>query len=110
MVVCDGFVGNVMLKSMEASVELAGTVPGRDLAASGAVGCPAAQGCIPALPNPHQMRGGGWRILLGVKGTVLVGMVGPMIAPHAAIKRAHLPFNRILRATLVTQFDGPCRC
>ena len=92
VVVCDGFVGNVMLKSMEASIEIAGKVlreeilrrPGAKLAAK------LLTGAFQQYRARTSAGAVGGAFLLGVKGMVLVGHGrADDRAVHAAIQRAH---------------------
>ena len=92
VVVCDGFVGNVMLKSMEASVEIAGKVLREEiLRRPGAkLGAKLLSGAFQRYRARTSAGAVGGAFLLGVKGTVLVGHGrADDRAVHAAIQRAH---------------------
>jgi len=92
VVVCDGFVGNVMLKSVEASIAIAGKVLREEiLRRPGAkIGAKLLAGAFRRYRNRTSAGAVGGAFLLGVKGTVLVGHGrADAKAVHAAIKRAH---------------------
>jgi glycerol-3-phosphate acyltransferase PlsX len=92
VVVCDGFVGNVMLKSVEASIAIAGKVLREEiLRRPGAkIGAKLLAGAFRRYRKRTSAGAVGGAFLLGVKGTVLVGHGrADAGAVHAAIKRAH---------------------
>ena len=99
VVVCDGFVGNVMLKSMEAAVEIASKVLREEiLRRPGAkLGVKLLTGAFQQYRNRTSAGAVGGAFLLGVKGMVLVGHGrADARAVHAAIQRAHAAIHQDL--------------
>lgn len=101
VVVCDGFVGNVMLKSLEAAIGVAGKVLKEEI-----MGRPGAKLGVKLLQGAfHRYRARtsataiGGAFLLGVDGLVLVGHgAADATAVHSAIRRAHSAANEQLTA------------
>jgi len=99
VVVCDGFVGNVMLKSMEASIEIAGKVLREEiLRRPGAkLGAKLLTGAFQRYRTRTSAGAVGGAFLLGVKGTVLVGHGrADEWAVNAAIHRAYVAVQQDL--------------
>ena len=92
VVVCDGFVGNVMLKSLEAAIGVAGTVLREEIAGrpGAAIGIKLLQGALQAYRSRTSATAIGGAFLVGVNGTVLVGHgAADATAVHSGVRRAH---------------------
>lgn len=92
VVVCDGFVGNVMLKSVEAAIGVAGKVLKEEILRrpDAKLGAKLLRGALRRYRARTSASAVGGAFLLGVNGTVLVGHGrADASAVHAAIKRAH---------------------
>ena len=92
VVVCDGFVGNVMLKSLEAAIGVAGTVLRDEIAGrpGAGIGIKLLQGAFQAYRSRTSATAIGGAFLVGVDGTVLVGHgAADATAVHSAIRRSH---------------------
>ena len=92
VLVCDGFVGNVMLKSVEATVEIAGKLLKEEIRRrpSAKFGAWLLTGAFKRYRKRTSANAIGGAFLVGVNGTVVVGhgRSDPR-AVHAAIKTAH---------------------
>ncbi len=92
VVVCDGFVGNVMLKSVEAAIGVAGKVLKEEILRriDAKLGARLLRGALQRYRKRTSSSGVGGAFLLGVNGTVLVGHgAADAAAVLSAIKRAH---------------------
>ncbi len=92
VVVCDGFVGNVMLKSVEAAIAVAGHVLKEEILGrlDAKLGARLLRGAFRRYRARTSASGVGGAYLVGVKGTVLVGHgAADPTAVLSAIKRAH---------------------
>jgi glycerol-3-phosphate acyltransferase PlsX len=92
VLVCDGFVGNVMLKSLEAAVEVVGHVLKEEVTRhpTAMLGAWLLQGVRKRLAKRTEHAAIGGALLLGVDGLVVVGhgRAGPR-AVKSALKEAH---------------------
>jgi len=101
VVVCDGFVGNVMLKSIEAAIGVAGKVFKEEiLGRPGAkLGVKLLQGALQRYRARTSATAIGGAFLLGVDGLVLVGHgAADAAAVHSAIRRADSALKEELTA------------
>jgi glycerol-3-phosphate acyltransferase PlsX len=101
VVVCDGFVGNVMLKSIEAAIGVAGKVLKDEiLGRPGAkLGMKLLQGALKRYRSRTSATAIGGAFLLGVDGLVLVGHgAADSAAVHSAIRRADSALQEELTA------------
>jgi len=101
VVVCDGFVGNVMLKSIEAAIGVAGKVLKEEiLGRPGAkLGVKLLQGALQRYRARTSATAIGGAFLLGVDGLVLVGHgAADAAAVHSAIRRADAALREELTA------------
>ena len=101
VVVCDGFVGNVMLKSIEAAIGVAGKVLKEEiLGRPGAkLGVKLLQGALQRYRARTSATAIGGAFLLGVDGLVLVGHgAADAAAVHSAIRRADFALREELTA------------
>jgi glycerol-3-phosphate acyltransferase PlsX len=101
VVVCDGFVGNVMLKSLEAAIGVAGKVLKEEiLGRPGAkLGVKLLQGALQRYRARTSATAIGGAFLLGVDGLVLVGHgAADSAAVHSAIRRADSALRENLTA------------
>jgi len=101
VVVCDGFVGNVMLKSIEAAIGVAGKVLKEEiLGRPGAkLGVKLLQGALQRYRARTSATAIGGAFLLGVNGLVLVGHgAADAAAVHSAIRRADSALREELTA------------
>jgi glycerol-3-phosphate acyltransferase PlsX len=92
VLVCDGFVGNVMLKSVEATVEIAGKLLKEEIRRrpSAKFGAWLLTGAFKRYRKRTSANAIGGAVLVGVNGTVVVGHGrSDSRAVHAAIKTAH---------------------
>lgn len=92
VVVCDGFVGNIMLKSVEAAIGVAGKVLKEEILRrpDAKLGARLLRGALQRYRKRTSASGVGGAFLLGVNGTVLVGHgAADAAAVLSAIQRAH---------------------
>lgn len=92
VVVCDGFVGNVMLKSLEAAIGVAGKVLKEEIMGrpGAKLGVKLLQGAFQRYRSRTSATAIGGAFLLGVDGLVLVGHgAADATAVQSAIRRAH---------------------
>jgi glycerol-3-phosphate acyltransferase PlsX len=101
VVVCDGFVGNVMLKSVEAAIKVAGVILKEEILRrpDAKLGARLLRGAFRRYRARTSASGIGGAHLVGVEGTVLVGHGGADArAVYAAIRRAHAAVEEGLTA------------